>query len=84
MMPSQGDAAAAAASQQQERRDDVLVAFSVHGLLGASDRAGVASEGAAAGPAAQQTQREVVTVKKGWLSSLNNVVVGDRPETVTL
>ena len=62
----------------REREDVVLVAFSVHGL-GASDRPGVASEG---GPAGQQ-QRELF--KKGWLSSLNNVVVGgDRPEIVTL
>lgn len=57
-------------------RDDVLVAFSVHGLR-ASDRPGVASEGAP-----QQQQREMP--KKGWLSSLNTVVVGDRPETATL
>lgn len=63
----------------REREDVVLVAFSVHGL-GASDRPGVASEG---GPAGQQQQRELF--KKGWLSSLNNVVVGgDRPEIVTL
>eukprot|EP00752_Nemacystus_decipiens_P017766 g15928.t1 len=58
-----------------QQRDDVLVAFSVHGLA-ASDRPGVASEGTPA------QAREVF--KKGWLSSLNNVVVGDRPETVTL
>lgn len=63
----------------REREDVVLVAFSVHGL-GASDRPGVASEG---GPAGQQQQRELV--KRSWLSSLNNVVVGgDRPEIVTL
>lgn len=59
------------------QRDDVLVAFSVHGL-GASDRPGVASEGGS-----QQQQREA-HAKKGWLSSLNTAVVGDRPETVTL
>eukprot|EP00903_Cladosiphon_okamuranus_P019670 g18080.t2 len=57
-------------------RDDALVAFSVHGL-GASDRPGVASEGVS------QQQREA-PAKKGWLSSFNTVVVGDRPETVTL
>lgn len=53
------------------------MAFSVHGLR-ASYRPGVASEG---GPQQQQPRD---APKKGWLYSLNNVVAGDRPETVTL
>lgn len=57
---------------------DVLVAFSVHGLL-PSDRPGGGGAASEGGPA---QQREAP--KKGWLSSLNTVVAGDRPDTVVL
>lgn len=55
--------------------EHVLVAFSVHDLGSSSSRWGMLSEG-------PSQQREAP--KKGWLSSLNNAVVGDRQETVTL
>lgn len=54
--------------------EHALIAFSVHGLGSSSSRWGSLSEGPA--------QREAP--KKGWLSSLNNAVVGDRQDTVTL
>lgn len=59
-----------AAETTKKTDDDVLVAFSVHGLGGGSSLR--SSEGA--GEGAREARR-------GWLSSLNTVV-GDRQDTM--
>jgi len=56
--------------------EPVLIAFTVHGLGSSSSRVGMLSEG--------PSQQREAPPKKGWLSHLNNAVVGDRQDTVTL
>lgn len=71
---------------EQEGAEDVLLALSVHGLGGSSKNLAASTSarwgGAMSSEASPQQQKEAP--KKGWLSSFNTAVVGDRLETVTL
>ncbi|CAM9593769.1 unnamed protein product, partial [Scytosiphon promiscuus] len=72
--------------QEREGPEDVLFAFSVHGLGGASKTSAAASSsrwGVMPSEASPPPQLKDAP-KKGWLSSFNTAVVGDRPETITL
>lgn len=64
---------------------DVVFAFSVHGLGGSKIAANKSLRGMMASEVApHQQQQQKEAPKKGWLSSLNTAVVGERQEVVTL
>lgn len=74
--------------QEREGPEDVLVAFSVHGL-GSFSRTTVAASstrwgGSMSSEASPPQQQQKEAPKKGWLSSFNTAVVGDRPDTITM
>lgn len=70
--------------EQQEELEDALLAFSVHGLGSSTRTLPAASRGARGGEELPQLLQQKEQPRKGWLSSFNTAVVGDRPETVTL